>query len=441
MKVVVIIARGLHLGYLGCYGNEWIATPTLDRLAAEGIVFDQHFADCPNPAGARRAWRSGRYQVPPAPGEVTPQAEVSADLIEILRLRAIGTALVLDESRPGAANFASGWEDVTRVAAPDEEESWLEATLQAAVEALDRLAEFDEWLLWLDLATVLPPWNLPEPFGERYFAPDGTAVDEEPEEEVSESDEEPLRPLSDPVYGRLDAADHSTFLRLQRSYGGAVSFLDAGLELLLEELDNRHLMEEVLLLFTADHGFALGEHGIVGDCRPWLHEELVHLPLLVRFPAGAEGGRRIGTLTQAVDLMPTLLDGFGLPVPPTDGYSLLPMLNGQIDAVRAYACTGLQSGAAVEWSLRCPRWAFLLPLDPGGEDPPRGPQLFVKPDDRWEINNVFHHHGELAENLEQTLRSFVQATRQPGPLLAPELREMGELLASEPISKAGGDKS
>ena len=47
MKIIVIEVTGLHLGYLGCYGNDWVATPNLDRLAVEGIVFDWHFADQP----------------------------------------------------------------------------------------------------------------------------------------------------------------------------------------------------------------------------------------------------------------------------------------------------------------------------------------------------------------------------------------------------------
>src|SRR5262245_40945850 len=47
MKILLLHVNGLHLGYLGCYGNDWVQTPNLDRLAAEGIVFDQHIADCP----------------------------------------------------------------------------------------------------------------------------------------------------------------------------------------------------------------------------------------------------------------------------------------------------------------------------------------------------------------------------------------------------------
>src|SRR5208337_2915755 len=62
MKVLVVVAGGLHLGYLGCYGNLWIETPCLDRLAAEGIVFDQHYADCPA-SNFRTSW-TGRYCFP-----------------------------------------------------------------------------------------------------------------------------------------------------------------------------------------------------------------------------------------------------------------------------------------------------------------------------------------------------------------------------------------
>ena len=57
MKAIILVARGLQLGALGCYGNAWIDTPALDTLAAEGIVFDQHFADNVDPAGARHVQR------------------------------------------------------------------------------------------------------------------------------------------------------------------------------------------------------------------------------------------------------------------------------------------------------------------------------------------------------------------------------------------------
>src|SRR5262249_3418360 len=179
-------------------------------------------------------------------------------------------------------------------------------------------------------------------------------------------------------------------------------------------------------LLTTDHGQALGEHGVVGPYRPWMHDEVIHLPLILRFPDGLEAGRRVGALTQTVDLLPTLLDFFAVTAPTTtQGRSLLPLVRGTAEGVRDYACGGWEQGGALEWVLRTPEWAFLLPLRQPEGDPPRGPQLYVKPDDRWEVNNVVQHHLELAERLEQALRGFMTATRRPGPLEAPELPAAG----------------
>src|SRR5262249_57153350 len=123
--------------------------------------------------------------------------------------------------------------------------------------------------------------------------------------------EVPLEPLPDPAPGPINTEDDELFLRLRYSSAGAVAYLDAGLELLLNHLRQQNLLDGLTLIITSDHGLPLGEHGIVGNVRPWLHEELVHLPLIVRLPGKARAGRRVGALTQSVDLMPTLLDLFG----------------------------------------------------------------------------------------------------------------------------------
>ncbi len=155
--------------------------------------------------------------------------------------------------------------------------------------------------------------------------------------------------------------------------------------------------------------------------RPWAHEEIIHLPLIVRLPRNAEAGRRVATLTQAVDLAPTLAEFFGVALPDAHGKSLLPLLRGQVEHVREYAVAGVRVGEGIEWCLRTPEWGFLLPVRPHPDEAQREPQLFVKPDDRWEVNEVRHHHLELAEGFEKTLRAFVAATCQPGPLDAPAL--------------------
>jgi arylsulfatase A-like enzyme len=438
MKALVISVRGFHAGYLGCYGNEWITTPALDRLAASGVVFDQHLADVPEAAAAPRAWRSGRYQFAP----VNP----APDLLDELRLNGVRTVLVADGSRALPETFTQGWDQIEVVNSLGSEATFLEQTLETANATLRKLTN-EQWLLWVDLATLLPPWNVPAEFSEPYFRDeeeqDESAEEDEEEEgeeeeelveeesEPEEEEEEPLTPWIDPAPGRINTEDDIDLARLQSSYAAAVSFVDAAVDSLLEQLDRLGLSETFVVL-TSDHGQALGEHGIVGPCRPWLHDELMHLPLLMRVPAALARGRevqgvRVGALTQSPDLMPTLLDAFGLTPPEgVQGKSLLPLARQETATVRDYACCGLQLGAASEWCLRTGEWALVLPGEQEPSDPPRGPQLFSKPDDRWEMNNVLQHHLERAEAFEQTLKEFVKAAAQPGALVPPPLRERVE---------------
>ncbi len=432
MKVLAIVARGLQAGALGCYGNRWAQAPALDALAATGALFDQHFADCADAEGARRAWRTGCYDLP-QPGQ-PPLSFQPPDLLRALANRAF-THLIVDASRPAPAQFEEGWDVVERMG-PDEGPA-LEATLEAALAALEELAERDDWLLWVDLGTALPPWDVPEEF---LAIPEPEAEEEDEEEEALEAEDEaageegalnegdeeeaPIVPLTDVAEGPLAPEDDARYLQIQAGYGAAVSYLDAGIGQLLEALEEQ---EDVVVMFTADRGLALGEHGAVGGAGAGPHEEVIHLPLLVRLP-GVEPGLRLAFPTQNVDLAPTLAELFGGALAGAHGHSLLPLLRGEGAWPRAYACAGLQVGDDVEWALRAPEWALLLPVQKSLEDQ-RGPRLYVKPDDRWEVNDVAQHHLERVEQLEKVLRGFASATARPGPVQAPGLA--GE--ASPPV--------
>jgi arylsulfatase A-like enzyme len=407
MKVLVVVAEALPAAYVGCYGNEWIETPNLDGIAAAGVVFDQHFADCPEPTAARRSWRTGRYQLPEFDGADPPPAPAAADLIAGLRAAGVATCLALTPDRPWAAAFADGWEHVEPIAGAGEG-TLLERSLEAGLNGLDWLAGRDRWLLWLELPTLVPPWEVPAEFRDRYLEP-------------ADDDEEPPEPWTDPVDGFLAEDDDRSFRRLQAPFAAAVTYLDTGLGLFLDELEKRGLADDVWVIVTSDRGLALGEHGLLGDGRPWLHEERLHVPLLVLPPDPAQAGGRVPALTQPVDLAPTLRELYGVPGPAVHGASLLPLLADEGPAVREYAVAGQRQGAALEFALRTPRWGLVLPVRSEPGDRPRLPQLFVKPDDRWEVNDVRQHHLDWAEQLELLLREFVTATRQPGPLRPPGL--------------------
>jgi arylsulfatase A-like enzyme len=442
MKVLVVVARGLQAGALSCYGNSWIEAPNLDFLASEGIVFDQHIADAVQADAVRRVWRSGRYHLPAMQGP-DPAPVAAADLIEVLRGRQIHTCLIRDDSHPAPPAFELDWDQVQRVPAPppDSEDTPLVRTLEAARAALQSLADRDQWLLWIELAAPLPPWDVPEDFRQPYFSPavanndrtdgeDEDAIDNldaaegEADEFESDGATEVLEPIDGLVEGNFDPHDDSTFLRLQSSYAAAVSYFDAGVGQLLEDLGDG--ADEILILITADGGQALGEHGFVGPGQSWLHEEVVHLPLILRLPGGAEAGRRVAALTQPVDLAATLADVFEVPLPDAHGHSLVSLMQGDAEVLRPYACAGNRVGTVGEWCLRTLEWSFLMPaLLQDQSATPRSPQLYIKPDDRWEVNNIAQHEPELVDRLERALRAFVAAAGERRPLVVPALDEGG----------------
>lgn len=350
MKILVVEACALHLGFLGCYGNDWVATPALDRLAAESVVFDQHFVDFP--------------------------AEASA----------MNPALVCHESLGTLKGFAA-----------------------QATRAVERHREESQAILWMGGPSLAPPWRLPKNVLAAY-------ADEE-----AGADEQ-LPPLADPEVGltqiNLDELD-----QLHAVYAGVVSYFDTQLGRLLDHLRKKKRIDEYVVCVTASSGLPLGEHGMTGMARAWMHEESAHIPLVVRLPGEEKAGERISALTQPSDLMPTWHEYLGVPVPAIRGRSLGPLVRAEDEAIRPYAVSGLRVGASEEWLLRTPELALLVPISTPDGDPPRQARLYAKPDDRWEVNDLAPRHEEYVQELDRTLRQCVAATRAPGPLDYPALPE------------------
>ncbi len=484
MRAIVFVLNGCPSGWLGPYGNELAATPNLDRLAAGAVTFDAHVSDCPDPAAARRAWRTGRHQFPPfAAGDADAPA-ADADLLYALRAAGVRTVLVrgtrADDEHGDA--FAIGWDEVVD-ARPEPGSVNPSGPLTAALPPLlERLADVPEWLIWVETDRLLPPWTVPQDVFSVYVedltddgddttlapdepdemtqvddpvdGPDDDDADSEPddtpteerdeESEPDDDDDEPedaseiedapdaaaMVPWSDPPTGWFDRGDLASWEYLHRTFAALVTTFDAELGRLFDRL--RETAPDAAWVVTADFGLPLGEHGTVGRFRPHLHEERVHLPLFVRLPGGSEGGRRVPGFSQPADLFATVLDLFGVPCPAdAHGRSLLPLARGEAESVRAYAVSGLADGPSAEWAIRTPDWALLLPTAVPADDPPRGAMMFEKPGDRWEVNDLRQHHLEWVEYLETVIRDYAAAARKPGPLVAPSLRERGDLEPTE----------
>ena len=103
-------------------------------------------------------------------------------------------------------------------------------------------------------------------------------------------------------------------VHIRSQYDGGLAYLDAQLNQLFEGLKRLGLYDNTLIVLTADHGEALGERNILGH-PAWAYQDLVHVPLVVKYPHADGKGTQVETPVSAVDLMPTILDVTGTPAP------------------------------------------------------------------------------------------------------------------------------
>jgi arylsulfatase A-like enzyme len=167
-----------------------------------------------------------------------------------------------------------------------------------------------------------------------------------------------------PSYGRMDLAPE-LLAELRANYHALVAACDHYLGELLDRFDQHDLWKDTCLVLSTDHGLLLGEKEYLGKNRPPFYNEVAHIPLFVATPATANGGaRRSSTLTQTIDLMPTLLDLYGQAIPAeVTGKSLVPVLATD-DPTRGERGAILgQFGAAINYVDS--RYAyFLYPREP-----------------------------------------------------------------------------
>lgn len=393
MNAIVIAARGLPAGWIGPYGNEWVVTPHLDRLAAEGVTFDRHLSDNPDPAAAGRAWLTGRHQF-------APTADAPPVLLERLRAAGVHTVLVRANhpDTDGPPPFYDGWGEVFDARPDADDDSPFDAGLRALPDLLTRLETGPRALVWIETDRCLPPWDVSQDVFDAYLddddAPEGEAV----------------TPFADPPTGPFDRSDPAALDWLHRTFAAVVTKFDAELGALFDLFRERGLDRRAAWLVTSDRGYPLGEHGQVGPYRPWLNQSVVHVPLLLRLPNGAEAERRVGAFTQPADLMPTLLALFGAAAPdePGHGFDLLPLARGEAESVRQFACSAWDVNGVSECAIHTPTRSLLVPGPQPDGTPDRLPQLFEKPEDRCEVNDLRRGAVEEADALEATLRAVVR---------------------------------
>jgi arylsulfatase A-like enzyme len=181
-------------------------------------------------------------------------------------------------------------------------------------------------------------------------------------------------------------------------------------------LEDSPLSAQTALLFTSPRGFPAGEHRRVGACDDALYGEVLNAPWIMRLPDREGAMHRSRTLVQPPDLFATVLDWCGsLSDEACCGRTALPIVRDEQPPVRDRAC----AIAGDQRAIRTPAWH--LREDPAA---PRRHELFAKPDDRWEVNEVSDRCPDIVAQLIEALDQFHQAA-QSGRLAAlPPLPEV-----------------
>jgi arylsulfatase A-like enzyme len=400
IAVVLAIDR-LGVGWLGPYGNTWLDTPNFNRLAAQSVLFETALADSPDLNAACRAYWTGQHALE----RTTAASQSLAGLSAASGARAI---LVTDDAQIAGHVHAAGFTErrvlparANATCTEQIEQSGLFAFFNAAREILGELTT--PGLLWLHSRGMSGPWDAPLPL--RYQFAD-------------EEDPTPPELVEPPELRLAEDFDPDALLGFVHAYAGQVALADLCLGMLLDALDEHPLGRETLLVVTSPRGYPLGEHHRVGSCDEALYGELLHVPLLVRFPGSKHGLERSQRIVQPHEIFAFVAEACGwIEQAGERSSAVLRELRGDVREAATLAC----SVGSQQRSIRTPAW-YLRESQAAS-----GPQyeLFAKPDDRWEANEVSSRCGDAVELLAAELDRFA-ASAQAGRLA--ESAPLAELL-------------
>jgi arylsulfatase A-like enzyme len=322
VNVVLVILDAARARQFGAYGYGRPTTPEIDRIAAEGVLFENAYTPAVYTLGAMASvWTS---QQPDRHHDdvsfASPLPKDRLTLAEVLSGQGIFTAGFVATAVPGGFNgFDQGFAEFR--------ELWREVGSRADV-----------------FRQVIPPWLLrnkdrrffaylhyrephfpydPEPPFDTRFGPDGP---------IPKRDRRDMDFFRDVNQGRrpFSAEEREHLVRL---YDGNLAYVDQEVGALRRAFEAAGVWDKTVLIVSADHGEALGEHGWIGH-NVEVYEPSARIPLVVRFPGGSgPRGVRVKGLVDLLDLAPTVADIFGVRDKggadrEFQGQSLLPLMTG-----------------------------------------------------------------------------------------------------------------
>lgn len=389
MNFIIIISDTLRRDHLGCYGNEWISTPNIDRFAAQSLLFENAYTGSFPTVPHRRDVLTGRFTA-----SYTPWAPLSADevvLPQVLKQKDYLSMMICDcphilENGYHYDRGFDGFEWIrgqesdrwkTYPEAPEERcdpkkirnvegmrrlhrrnvawwqyeaDTFVARTMTETLKWLEKSYQTDRFFLYVDTFDPHEPWDAPQWYVDMYDPDyDGGVVDY-------------------PLYARTDFLTERELEHARALYAAEVTLVDRWVGRVLEKIRDLGLLENTMVVFTTDHGFLHGEHGIIGKSLispdrfayiP-LYEEISHIPLIVHFPGCGPGVKK--AVVQPMDFMPTILELAGIEQPETvQGQSFAEVVSGGRDEHRQFAVSSpYMGGDAVPATVASGKWAGIL---------------------------------------------------------------------------------
>jgi arylsulfatase A-like enzyme len=475
-NVLFIIADDLN-NYLGCYGDPRAKTPNIDKLAARGVRFERSYCTFPLCGPSRNSMLTGLYPNSTGilgnsqifrqtiPSQISLPQAFRLDGYFAARIGKLYHYNVPNSIGTDGHDDPGSWEMEINPAGVDRMEhedeiftltpgqfggtlSWFASPKSDPEHTDGKVAEEAEWVLERCAKRKDRPFFLAVGFFRPhtpYVAPKTPYFEWYPEAEM------PVHPTVDKNPPEVPVAALGSYkteqdrltddLRRQavQAYYASISFMDAQVGRVTAALERLGLADNTVIVFTSDHGYHMGEHGLWQ--KQSLFEGSARVPMLIVAPGTAKAGSMAATPVSHLDLYPTLTELCGVKGPKNlQGQSLVPILKDSTAVGRGWAITqvarsggGGKAGKAAKaagnsffgYSLRTARWRY-TEWDEGKQ----GRELYDHEVDPKELKNLAADpaHAATVAELSEKIRSAAKGTFPPDGV-TPEIKKEGALWA------------
>ena len=360
-NIVVLGIDSLRADHLSCYGYDRLTSPRLDRFASQGVLFENTFSPHIPTTSAYCMMLTGMdifttQLVAHRPkGPLRPEVKT---LPEILREHGYNTVSVGFSGRASSRGFDE-YLNFTQMG------SWSQGRVpkaqrlnELALPALDRLVAADRpFFLFLRHMDPHSPYLPPQPFERIFYHGD--------ECDAANRSMDPVLAFEPFKHTLIDMLPPGISDRkyVNAQYDGSIASMDASIQSIFTALEAHGLFDETIVAINGDHGEELDEHGYWYD-HHGLYDNILHVPLMMRYPPKLPSGTRVAGYNQHKDLVPTLLElaeiDTGIDF---DGRSLLPMIEGEV-ASHASEFYITECAWMRKHGWRTPQWKLIRALEP-----------------------------------------------------------------------------